>query len=228
MLYLPTIAYFNPRPPHGGRLRFFSGLISPSLFQSTPSSRRATQSVKFASSLLVFQSTPSSRRATQNVKFASSLLVFQSTPSSRRATRCPQCAQNRIPVFQSTPSSRRATTDFTDLFRMFHISIHALLTEGDSIAVSVGAFCIISIHALLTEGDPDDMFKILGAERFQSTPSSRRATYVWLLLCRSFTFQSTPSSRRATCLVDLWLALYPYFNPRPPHGGRPHFRRFGS
>ena len=78
-----------------------------------------------------FQSTPSSRRATQAAKLWPTPRAFQSTPSSRRATftwRTSQCINNisihalltegdameanrhmTAKGFQSTPSSRRAT-----------------------------------------------------------------------------------------------------------------------
>ena len=56
--------HFNPRPPRGGR-RLVFGIVFPSfLFQSTPSSRRATGALAGDVRALVFQSTPSSRRAT--------------------------------------------------------------------------------------------------------------------------------------------------------------------
>ena len=38
----PVISNFNPRPPHGGRLRFGAANYALYQFQSTPSSRRAT------------------------------------------------------------------------------------------------------------------------------------------------------------------------------------------
>ena len=78
----------------------------------------------------------------------------------------------------------------------------------------------ISIHALLTEGDPNDYIDILrwanfnprpphggrlpkapsasSSWRFQSTPSSRRATPGRHWGHAGLQFQSTPSSRRAT------------------------------
>ena len=60
-----TGADFNPRPPRGGR-RFRCGLFhSSSLFQSTPSARRATVVLFLTRMPPKFQSTPSARRATQ-------------------------------------------------------------------------------------------------------------------------------------------------------------------
>ena len=57
------------------------------------------------------------------------------------------------------------------------ISIHALLTEGDQRQIFL--LCVqhkISIHALLTEGDGWEHVSVSPCSRFQSTPSSRRAT----------------------------------------------------
>ena len=85
------------------------------------------------------------------------------------------------------------------------ISIHALLTEGDGGHLpEPGDPPRISIHALLTEGDAGSARKRLLIFRFQSTPSSRRATR----------FSPHPRRRRVT------------FNPRPPHGGRPVAQRY--
>ena len=125
-------------------------------------------------------------------------------------------------AFQSTPSSRRATVSLIDsaspsidfnprpphggrlCFIMqfdipIHISIHALLTEGDITPNPVEAntslfqstpssrratdtpadlqnLTFISIHALLTEGDYQNIRGVFTLPQFQSTPSSRRAT----------------------------------------------------
>ncbi len=79
------------------------------------------------------------------------------------------------------------------------ISIHALLTEGDLVREMLKCPLIhISIHALLTEGDHLIILSTAAKVKFQSTPSSRRATRVAVRIGR----------RRAN------------FNPRPPHGGR--------
>ena len=56
----------------------------------------------------------------------------------------------------------------------------------------------ISIHALLTEGDQCEFIGVYLNSRFQSTPSSRRATQYYYKKTIRKIFQSTPSSRRAT------------------------------
>ena len=121
-----------------------------------------------------------------------------------------------------TASSRKATPVILNAQLLFYISIHALLTEGDSSGTaSTGPLSYfnprpphggrppagknsnakleISIHALLTEGD-------IPVARYQSG----RAV-----------FQSTPSSRRVTTSPDRRDRPWQNFNPRPPHGGRP-------
>ena len=57
--------YFNPRPPRGERPQIAFFKAAGSLFQSTPSARRATPArVYFGGGICQFQSTPSARRAT--------------------------------------------------------------------------------------------------------------------------------------------------------------------
>ena len=57
--------------------------------------------------------------------------------------------------------------------------------------------------------------------RFQSTPSTRRETGQRAGLCIVRIFQSTPSTRRETRFLQRNLQVDFYFNPLPPHGGRP-------
>ena len=109
----------------------------------------------------------------------------------------------------------------------FVISIHALLTEGDKGRPLQDRSVIISIHALLTEGDffvqviPSALLDFNprpphGGRRFSPHPRRRRVR-----------FQSTPSSRRATNFRQSTFHQLFNFNPRPPHGGRPfHFGLF--
>ena len=81
----------------------------------------------------------------------------------------------------------------------------------------------ISIHALLTEGDRlIDRFRE-PVDRFQSTPSSRRATrYVEILnkMDGISIHALLAEGDQARAKVTL---TYNDFNPRPPHGGRPTF-----
>ena len=68
--------YFNPRPPRGGRPTYRLQLCGWSLFQSTPSARRATAPFQQADAeLKQFQSTPSARRATAKAAKKSTTFV---------------------------------------------------------------------------------------------------------------------------------------------------------
>ncbi len=124
-------------------------------------------------------------------------------------------------AFQSTPSSRRATNQ-DKLYNLINpISIHALLTEGDVDPVGRQAqLPPISIHALLTEGDFSDYLLDTSIRKFQSTPSSRRATLP-IFKSERFAFISihallTEGDSFGSGESTVWF----HFNPRPPHGGR--------
>ena len=146
---------------------------------------------------------------------------FQSTLSSRRATACRNLPRRSVTHFnprsphgerrslmlsspgcgrfQSTLSSRRATPPQHRLPLRQAISIHALLTESDGIAISL----------------------LSAISRFQSTLSSRRATACPLVARSAFAkFQSTLSSRRATTSPPGPQRPRRNFNPRSPHGER--------
>ena len=125
-----------------------------------------------------------------------------------------------------------------------NISIHALHAEGDQHGSRCG--CLhqnISIHALHAEGDCGITKRMVISDRFQSTPSMRRATIddnleklltanfnprppcggrlvIWFIPPMRRRFQSTPSMRRATNPYLMPSTARPNFNPRPPCGGR--------
>ena len=130
-LMMPAaVTNFYPRPPHGGRLTSTLLVISPAIFLSTPSSRRATCAHGPVSFSPIFLSTPSSRRATREQQRGRRPKQFLSTPSSKSG----RPSENFYPrpphggrqhrqrqtvwkdVFLSTPSSRRATSILYDLF----------------------------------------------------------------------------------------------------------------
>ena len=84
-----------------------------------------------------------------------------------------------------------------------------------------GATRAISIHALHTEGDCTRVASALTLSPFQSTPSIRRATsHHTRQNSNDRTFQSTPSIRRATRPRACACRSSANFNPRPPYGGR--------
>ena len=155
-----SLTYFYPRPPRGGRpardvlyrrkhhisihALLAEGDASQTVqlclqdaFLSTPSSRRATGFAPSAPHRRSrFLSTPSSRRATGAVILAVELLnLFLSTPSSRRATRSRCTIPAKAPYFYPRPP-RGGRPEIQKMpIVLKHISIHALLAEGDSIII---------------------------------------------------------------------------------------------
>ncbi len=131
------------------------GNDNPGAFQSTPSSRRATLTVRrhFALRDISIHALLTEGDLISSLAHNHHQASFQSTPSSRRATSADSDVLILFSIFQSTPSSRRATCTQFHRYLNFKISIHALLTEGDRARLFEECQAIISIHALLTEGD---------------------------------------------------------------------------
>ena len=193
-----------------------------SIFLSTPSARRATDSGYKTALKLRFLSTPSARRATwqlyhrteeayisihalreegdmQSYVHAIANGKFLSTPSARRATarQDRECCGGRY--FYPRPPRGGRQTIITAFATKEVISIHALREEGDSEGCAPGAWQF----------------------EFLSTPSARRATLSWWrALFSPRKFLSTPSARRATLLCDEVRDFKNHFYPRPPRGGR--------
>ena len=101
-------------------------------------------------------------------------------------------------LFLSTPSARRATPRCLLSGYGFRISIHALREEGD-------------VHNLSPFRFEMDFY-----------PRPPRGGRLPQQLPRFIAnqFLSTPSARRATFLYDGYFGLAGYFYPRPPRGGR--------
>ena len=108
----------------------------------------------------------------------------------------------REEVFQSTPSAWRETHCVLFWNADRKISIHSLRMEGDLCFSMFFAGFYISIHSLRMEGDLANDVSNLLLRSFQSTPSAWRETL-------HFYIPSRPEF---------------YFNPLPPHGGRPALR----
>ena len=242
------VSGFNPRPPRGGRQGGVIMARTVILFQSAPSTRRATKGPKRGRvpvPVSIRALHAEGDREVYPVCLASD--AFQSAPSTRRATRrtphkaaSPSGFNPRPPRggrpdgrpldpnhhwFQSAPSTRRATCRVVSAIHDDRVSIRAL-------------------HA---EGDTPDLVSHSGGNMFQSAPSTRRATPMWTAACCRRKFQSAPSTRRATRLpgpgapglsVSIralhaegdqyrrrWAPVGSSFNPRPPRGGRPRICR---
>ena len=193
-------AYFNPRPPRGGRP--FPNCQGKNLdtFQSTPSARRATNvTLGFVEHLNI--SIHALREEGDRVLPLLCMLhkIFRSTPSARRATLVTLTLFRYFFYFNPRPPRGGRLLCFCQRAGHARISIHALREEGDGygnvLSISRSGFQstpsarratvrsvggptrgIISIHALREEGD--DFFGVdaLFFFAFQSTPSARRAT----------------------------------------------------
>ena len=149
--------------------------------------------------------------------------------------------------FQSTPSARRATIQKDRKTEDRQISIHALREESDLEIYSIKDE-LADFNPRPPRGERRTMHDEQSAgDRFQSTPSARRATAgaaiqhragkisihalreesdvaPATLLKSAPIFQSTPSARRATIALLASLHCSTYFNPRPPRGERQQFQ----
>ena len=132
---------------------------------------------------------------------------------------------------------------FVRIQRYLIISIHSLRMEGDGAITTPGYVGDISIHSLRMEGDsrhcacgrsqlhfnplPPHGGRLPFSNRrftdstFQSTPSAWRETHWHNGQSITRQFQSTPSAWRETSQVLGVDLSGDYFNPLPPHGGRP-------
>ena len=214
---------------------------------------------------MVFQSTPSARRATASIRPKAGRLPnfnprpprggrpghsSHSRPASDFNPRPPRGGR-RKPVmvlavkgeFQSTPSARRATLHPALEACFIAISIHALREEDDrksspgkaghrnfnprpprgerpaveSLPEPDGT---ISIHALRGESDVFKRSGSLSRRQFQSTPSARRATKPVLRAARVAVI-SIHALRGESDIKDLLgEEIGAYFNPRSPWGER--------
>ena len=168
---------------------------------------------------------------------------FQSTPPVRGATFLTRHTSQEQ-KFQSTPPVRGATGDHPRRrSRRHRISIHAPRAGGDAGREGVSRHAPdISIHAPRAGGDTRSTRSQRSAARFQSTSPVRGATLrinpLYYILAISIhapraggdIFISSPSSSGGISIHapraggDLTAraptSLIPYFNPRPPCGGR--------
>ena len=150
---------------------------------------------------------------------------FLSTPSARRAT----CAerpgiQGRYYFYPRPPRGGRPAIVVT-ASAGGDISIHALREEGD-VFPSASSVVLINFYPRPPRGGRPQARHLAVYQRgFLSTPSARRATFLW----------ATPFSSVAISIHALreegdwalWAVLSPptNFYPRPPRGGRPSLGR---
>ena len=152
---------FNPRPPRGGRRLFLIKSACSTVFQSTPSARRATDYAEFQG-IMGSISIHALREEGDTTLIRPPTRICYFNPRPPRGGR-PEAAVRcgNLLGFQSTPSARRATCPEGSEGEPFRISIHALREEGD-----------------LGRSRPSPAPRI-----FQSTPSARRATPFGLPRC---------------------------------------------
>ena len=108
-------------------------------------------------------------------------------------------------LFQSTLSARRATKFGKDKSDTFIISIHALREESDWLCFILYAKFNLYFNPRSPRGERrEPVDNSVMVERFQSTLSARRATYLIFGILFIIQFQSTLSARRATVYPDLF------------------------
>ena len=190
---------FYPRPPRGGRRVACCVCMVARLFLSTPSARRATPPAcrPVQRQCYFYPRPPRGGRLVPRSQEEYGW-QFLSTPSARRATAW-SCAWRRICwKFLSTPSARRATPVQDTRFGRSIISIHALREEGD--------------WALMRERLEQAYFYPRPPRGGRRQQGQRREDWQ--------KFLSTPSARRATFMGLSSLLMLSNFYPRPPRGGR--------
>ena len=181
--FCAIFANFNPRPPRGGRPRWFPP-AAPAFPISIHAPREGGRRhlINFHIAIFIFQSTPPARGATSDQNLTSTLAVFQSTPPARGATAGMGGSATTEKEFQSTPPAWGAT--YTESLRTRYrvISIHAPREGGDVTVVTLWSTVFL----------------------FQSTPPARGATWIWLTCTLTPTYFNPrpPRGGRLPDIVD--------------------------
>ena len=167
---------FNPRPPRGGRLVRSVLSLGRSLFQSTPSARRATRTAQRLLSGAVI-SIHALREEGDDLLTINFFQHFDFNPRPPRGGR-PHQKTRSYAEFDFNPRPPRG--------------------GRPAGAVLPRAFQAISIHALREEGDPVLDVEIKKHRDFNPRPPRGGRLYNALRTNGGDQFQSTPSARRAT------------------------------
>ena len=195
----PPFLYFYPRPPRGGRQDLKKSLTEESSFLSTSSARRTTFSLvihKGKTGISIHVLREEDDCACSDISGVGPR--FLSTSSARRTTTMRHTAATRLVI------SIHVLREEDDLARMFPVLIRRNFYPRPprggrrADAADVGGKRAISIH-VLREEDDDPM----------QEPADRRKEFL-----------STSSARRTTMTGTTGGALWLYFYPRPPRGGR--------
>ncbi len=213
-LMMPAaVTNFYPRPPHGGRLTSTLLVISPAIFLSTPSSRRATCAHGPVSFSPIFLSTPSSRRATSvpMVRYRFRPYFYPRPPHGGRHESSSEGGGQSN--FYPRPAQKAADHP--------RISIHALLTEGDNIGSGRPSGRTYFYPRPPHGGRPLSCMTFFWPLDFYPRPPRGGRRFQDAVDVVPLTFLSTPSARRETSCQRGLCPPGGYFYPRPPRGGRP-------
>ena len=150
-----TQNHFNPRSPHGERRQLPNLHVGVDTFQSTLSSRRATPTLcrpgRFDLHISIHALLTESDAGPRAI-LLHTLYFNPRSPHGERRLGSIRCRDN---IHNFNPRSPHGERLFHNrlLFLPCLISIHALLTESDTVTGYDAMLKAISIHALLTESD---------------------------------------------------------------------------
>ena len=235
-------SYFNPLPPHGGRLPCSVTVRLLSSFQSTPSAWRETSpgapvggnrkisihSLRMEGDLPIQQysvhwciSIHSLRMEGDytHLEIFQMSATFQSTPSAWRETPTPW---HSSPYHVISIHSLRMEGDSSSIYILsppMHISIHSLRMEGDPLAQRAEHNPAISIHSLRMEGDfaYKDLYmaSIISIHSLRMEGDSRDSALLMLSAISIHSLRMEGDSH----IYGVRFFIF-HFNPLPPHGGR--------
>ena len=194
-------SYFYPRPPRGGRQK--AKIMAASILEI---SIHALREEGDSAGPLFGRGLPISIHALREEGDAGlgfqQLLRDISIHALREEGDLPRpTIRTQAVAFLSTPSARRATgQDAVSISGLDRISIHALREEGDRPAQGGSRQIGISIHALREEGDSTATMPRRTRTDFYPRPPRGGRHFKMVAHISNEGFLSTPSARRATFL----------------------------
>ena len=205
-------SYFNPRPRMGSDIFFVSIGMVQGTFQSTPPHGER----QGLTSLIPLQRHILKAHRKQAVKFQSTLPAWGATPVRFPALR-------QFPYFnpRSSHGERRIRRWNRDLFQGFQSTLPAW---GATCYVLEPGKESLDFNPRPPHGERLDKIELYAnASGLQSTPPAWGATAaVFAFSSAEDAFQSTPPAWGATWFLPPPQGQHSHFNPRPPHGERPH------
>ena len=191
--------YFNPLPPHGGRPHDVIELCQCGICISIHSLRMEGDFLVRRPNIHLQHFNPLPPHGGRPLRASHNRLTTYFNPLPPHGGRQTQCVKKHaISVFQSTPSAWRETW----------------------LQPCAGNDNRISIHSLRMEGDAYRRIQHCQQMNFNPLPP-HGGRHVKMDFTRScITFQSTPSAWRETPNVFVRVQIPLHFNPLPPHGGR--------